>query len=322
MSDQQDDKDLIQIRFDVPELFNGWRLDHFIHAKIPRLSRSRIQRMIRAQLELGGNRWRVSQRVKTGEQYLLLRPAPEEPDVPRTFSIIENDDYLMAIDKPAGLPVHATARYHKNTLTAVLREHFLDQRVPTLAHRIDRETSGLMVLCLDQQAGIGMKRAFELRKVKKRYLAIVEGSPDDEGVIEYAIGPCETSGIRVRRAIDENGKPASTRYRVLERKGAYSLVEAFPQSGRQHQIRVHLSAIGCPIVGDKLYGPDPALMLEYLETGWSDALAERLRLPRHALHASDVYFRHPITQQDVHYHCPLSTDLREFWQNESTECLS
>lgn len=316
MSEQDDDIDLVSIRFDVPEIFHGWRLDHFIHAKIPRLSRSRIQQMIRAQLPLAGIRLRVSQRVKAGEHYLLLRPAPDEPDVPRSFSILEHDDHLMAIDKPAGLPVHATARFHRNTLTAVLREHFLDQRVPTLAHRIDRETSGLMVLCLTPTSEVGMKQAFERRQVTKRYLAIVEGNPNDEGTIEYAIGPCETSGIRVRRAISLHGQPAKTQYRVLERKGPFSLLEAFPQSGRQHQIRVHLAAINCPIVGDKLYGPDPALMLEYLETGWTESLAERLRLPRHALHASDVYFRHPITQQAVHYHCPLSSDLHEFWQTQ------
>jgi 23S rRNA pseudouridine1911/1915/1917 synthase len=313
--DPEQEPALIEVRLAVQPQYQGWRLDRFIKACIPRLSRSRIQQMIHAQRELQGLCLRPADRVRGGDEICLLRPRPHEPDVPREFRVLFSDGQLMAIDKPAGLPVHATARFHKNTLTCLLRERF-GEPCPTLAHRLDRETSGLMLLGQTREAGVALKALFRERRVHKRYLALVHGCPDPtSGTIELPLGPDTASGIRVKMGVVQGGFPARTRYHVLERRGDFSLLEAFPETGRQHQIRAHLGALGVPLVGDKLYGPDPSLFLEFIETGWSASLSERLLLPRHALHAADASFPHPVSQAPTHLSCDLPLDLRRFWEN-------
>ena len=319
--EQLDDKamskasdDLIQIRLAVLPQHDGWRMDHFIKARIPRLSRNRIQQMIRSQSDLGGAKLRPAMKVHSGQEVLLLRPAPDEPDVPRSFEVLHSDPLLMIIHKPAGLPIHATARFHRNTLVAVLRERF-NEDVPHPAHRLDRETSGLMVLARTAMADTALKESFRRREVDKSYLAIVHGRPPQEGLIDLPLGPDVDSGIRVKMGVAFAGSPARTRYGVLSSRGDFSLVEAQPETGRQHQIRAHLGALGHPIVGDKLYGEDPRCLLEYLETGWTQSLERRLLLPRHALHAASIAFPHPSTGERVCFSSPLPADLQDFWDS-------
>jgi 23S rRNA pseudouridine1911/1915/1917 synthase len=310
------DRELIEVRLTAGPHHDGQRLDCFIKACIPRLSRNRIQKMIRSQRSLGGLLHRPSKRVRAGEQIVLLRPAPEEPEVPRNFSVLYQDAQLLAINKPSGLPVHATARFHKNTLTALLRERFEEGAVPVLAHRLDRETSGLMLLGCSQEASIALKESFRRRQIQKKYTAIVVGSAPREGVIDLPLGPDVASGIRVKMAVvskDADGQAARTRFRNLQHRAGYSLVEVFPETGRQHQIRAHLSALGFPIVGDKLYGPDANTFLEYLETGWTKSLEKRLHLSRQALHAAEARFLHPTTGKTMHLVCPLDRELQDFW---------
>lgn len=307
--------DLIEIRLWADPQYEGWRMDRFVQARIPRLSRNRIQQMLRAQQTLGGQALRPSTRVRGGTEVVLLRPAPKEPDVPRTFDILHQDAHLLAIAKPPGLPVHATARFHRNTLTAVLREHFAPQPAPALAHRLDRETSGLMLLGRTSAASVALKEAFAHRAVKKTYLALVHGRPPAEGTIDYPLGADTTSGIRVKMGVVSSGLPALTRFRVREYRGEHALVEAYPETGRQHQIRVHLAAIGCPVVGDKLYGQSPDVWIEYLELGWTPRLAQLLSLRRHALHAAEAVFPHPADGQPTHLRCPWPEDLQTFWDS-------
>ena len=309
-----DESDLITIRFKVQPCHHGWRLDRFVKARIPRLSRNRIQQMIRSQSDLGAQALRPAARVRTGQLVELLRPAPEEPDVPMYYTVLHRDQALLAICKPAGLPVHATARFHRNTLTALLYRDFEGQVVPQMAHRLDRETSGVMLLGRTPEAGAALKRAFRERRVHKRYLAVVAGQPpEDSWTVELPLGPDIESGIRVKMGVmQQGGLPARTRFCTRARRGGHALVEAFPETGRQHQIRAHLGACGLPIVGDKLYGEAPCL-LEYLETGWTESLQQRLQLPRQALHAAAVSFPHPATGQQTTVECPLSEDLQAFW---------
>jgi 23S rRNA pseudouridine1911/1915/1917 synthase len=308
--------ELIELRLLVQPQYHGWRLDRYIAARIPRLSRNRIQKMIRSQRELGGAPLRAASRVRAGQELRLLRPAPEEPEVPRHFSVLFRDEVLLAIDKPAGLPVHATARFHRNTLTALLREAFPEGPLPVIGHRLDRETSGLMLLGVGQQNGAALKRIFRERLVEKRYLAIVHGQAPEQGVIDLPLGPDLGSGIRIKMGICESGLASRTGFRTLERRGRFSLVEACPETGRQHQIRAHLCAIGHPVVGDKLYGQPTELWLEYIETGWTPRLAERLLLRRQALHAAGARFPHPRTGEELCLECPLADDLRSFWESQ------
>lgn len=309
----EDDHELIPVRLRVDERFHGWRLDSFIKARIPRLSRTRIQQMIRAQGQLGGAIERPARRVYLGEELTLWRPKPVEPDVPRSFDILFSDEDVLAICKPAGLPVHATARFHQNTLTTVLRERF-PGAVPIPAHRLDRETSGLMLLGRTPEAGAALKAAFRLRRVHKRYLCIVHGQPPSEGIITLPLGLDPDGPIRIRMAVVPGGAEAVTRFRTLEHRGRFSLVEALPETGRQHQIRAHLLALGHPVVGDKLYGPDPSCFLEFIETGYTPSLARLLLLPRQALHAAEVSFPHPRTGCIQNLVCPLPSDLEDFWR--------
>lgn len=318
----------IEIRFVVAPQYAGWRLDHFLKAQVPRLSRARIQRMILAQAAAAGGqtvgaeadgagaagRWWPAARVQAGQEICLVRPAPVEPPVPREFALLHVDEALMAIAKPAGLPMHATARYHRNTLTALLCERFGSAATPRLVHRLDRETSGIVLLARTGAAEVALKRQLAQRRMHKSYWAIVQGDPGATGVIELPIGADPASGIRVKRAISADGLPSVTRFRTLARRGPFSLVQALPETGRQHQIRVHLAALGTPVVGDKLYGPDPRCHLEFMEGGWSESLAERLLLPRHALHAAAVCFTHPARDEVMQLCCPLAADLVAFWR--------
>ena len=179
------------------------------------------------------------------------------------------------------------------------------------------------MLGLDRPTTAALKALFRERRVQKRYLAMVHGRPSlAQGVIDLPLGRDTASGIRVKMGVVPGGHPSRTHYRVLETcatmHGELSLVEAFPETGRQHQIRAHLHAVGLPVVGDKLYGPDPALFLEFIETGWTESLRRRLLLPRQALHAADAIFPHPMSGEPLHLTCPLPPDLAAFWKNART----
>jgi 23S rRNA pseudouridine1911/1915/1917 synthase len=246
---------------------------------------------------------------------VLVRPPFEEPNVPLYFDILYEDEAILALDKPSGLPVHPSASYHKNTLTYLLRQRF-GPNAPQIAHRLDRETSGLLLCGRTREAERDLKMGFENRRVSKRYLAIVRGvMPDDEGRIEL---PMDTAkeGLHLLMEVtpEEVGYPSVTRYRVVARRDAATLVALAPESGRQHQLRVHLSAIGFPIIGDKLYGPEGHQpFLDYIETGMTDELLQRLGHERQALHAYGLEFTHPTTGERKTLRAPLPDDLVRLW---------
>jgi 23S rRNA pseudouridine1911/1915/1917 synthase len=235
--------------------------------------------------------------------------------VPLYFDVLYEDDAILAIDKPSGLPVHPSATYHKNTLTYLLRQRF-GPNAPQIAHRLDRETSGLLLCGRTREAERDLKIAFENRRVSKRYLAIVRGAmPDDEGRIELPMDQAK-EGLHILMEVTPEGEgyPSVTRYRVVARREGATLVSLAPESGRQHQLRVHLSAIGFPIIGDKLYGPEGSQpFLDYIETGMTDDLRQRLGHDRQALHAYELEFTHPTKREPMKLRAPLAEDLFELW---------
>jgi len=253
--------------------------------------------------------------VRAGETVVLVRPPFAEPNVPLYFDVLYEDDAVLAIDKPAGLPVHPSATYHKNTLTYLLRQRFGDD-APQIAHRLDRETSGLLLCGRTHAAERQLKIGFESRQVSKRYLAIVRGvMPDDEGQIALPMDRAK-EGLHVLMEVTPEGEgyPSVTRYRVVARRDDATLVSLAPQSGRQHQLRVHLSALGFPIIGDKLYGPEgPQPFLDYIETGMTAELRQRLGHDRHALHAYELEFKHPTSGEPMALSAPLAPDLVGLW---------
>jgi len=251
--------------------------------------------------------------VRAGQIIHLDRPAPNEPDVPRHFEVLYEDADVLALDKPAGLPMHPSAKFYRNTVTALLRERYPEEGLQ-IAHRIDRETSGVLLVARTPSAASWLKRAFARRAVDKSYLALVKGHPRDEGVIDRPIKLLDTpSHVMMGPAAD--GLPAVTRFRVVQRYAEHALCAAHPETGRQHQIRVHLAAIGHPIVGDKIYGAGERYFMracdEEASQGLiSDELLERFDgLPRHALHAHRLTFPHPRTRAPMTIESPLSADL-------------
>lgn len=293
------------------------RLDQFIRRQIPRLSRTRAQAVVR---ECGffpdGRRRRPSDIVRAGETVLLVRERFQEPDVPLHFGVVHDDGVVLGIDKPPGLPMHRTASYHRHTLAYLLREHYAESGgfIPRMAHRLDRETSGLVICALSGGAERTLMRAFEEHRVQKTYQAIVRGVPEARtGAITLPMAPVR-EGLHLLMEVRDDGLASHTDYEVLDTRGGYARLALFPRTGRQHQLRVHLSAIGHPIVGDKLYGPEAERpFLEIIETGLTPSLLERLGHPRQALHALAADLVHPSTGAPLHLEAPFAEDLERLW---------
>jgi 23S rRNA pseudouridine1911/1915/1917 synthase len=299
---------VIEHTFVVENECEGWRLDRFLVKKIPRLSRTRVQRVIRGECWVDGRVCKPSSVVMPGQKVTFRRPAPVEPDAPRTLPVLLEDEHFYALDKPAGIAMHPTAKFHFSTVTAVLREKFPGEALQ-ITHRLDLETSGVLLIARSRDAAVALKRAFAKRKVHKRYLAIARGALDGEGVVDRPLG-LAGGLVRVKMAVRDDGLPARTKWRALKRHDGYTLVECLPETGRQHQIRAHLDAIGHPIAGDKLY-PDERIFADYQDHGW-DAIADRVDLPRQALHAAGLAFPHPVTGETVEVASPLPPDLQSF----------
>jgi 23S rRNA pseudouridine1911/1915/1917 synthase len=306
-------REIMPLALRVPAECDGWRLDHFLKQRIRRLSRTKICTIIESQVWLSnGRKPRPALAVRAGDTIHIDRPAPIEPEVPREFPILASDAHFMAIDKPAGLPMHTTAKFWKNTLVAILRERFPEEGLQ-ICHRIDRETSGVLLIARTREAASFLKRAFAARAVKKTYLALVHGIPaPSSGVIDAPMRLIE-SRSHLMMGCEPDGLPAVTRYRVHTVFARHALVEASPETGRQHQIRVHLAHIGHPIVGDKLYGASEQAFMDYCDSGMTPALLTLFDgLPRHALHAARLIFPHPETKEMITVESPLPDDLGDY----------
>lgn len=312
------------LTFAVPAELAGQRLDRFLQNRMPRLSRSRAQEIIDAcAYRDDGKRRRASDIVREGEVVMLVRERFQEPETPLTFDVVYDDEAVLGVDKPAGLPMHPTATYHKHTLSYLLKERYGDdERTPSIAHRLDRETSGVVLCGRSRRDVAALKRAFETRAVSKTYLAIVHGVIEvDEGSIAFPMAPTRDR-LHVLMEVRDDGLAAVSEYRVLARAHAHSLVELHPRTGRQHQLRVHLAAIGHPVVGDKLYGAENETpFLEYIETGMTAALEARLGHARQALHAHKIRCAHPRTGEPFEVVAPLAADLRALWERVSGTAL-
>lgn len=316
VSEAAEPRGIMPLALRVSPECDGWRLDHFLKQRIRRMSRTKICTVIATQVRLSSGRQpRPALIVRTGDTIHIDRPAPIEPEVPRHFEILAEDAYFIAIDKPAGLPMHTTAKFWKNTLVALLRERYPEERLQ-ICHRIDRETSGVLLVARTHEAASFLKRAFARRAIKKTYLALVHGIPAQaEGVIDAPMRLVD-SKTHLLMGIEPDGLPAVTRYRVQKTFAEHALLEAFPESGRQHQIRVHLAFLGHPIVGDKLYGASEQAFMDYCDSGMTPALLDLFDgFPRHALHATRLIFPHPKTGELITVESPLPDDIRSYMKD-------
>ncbi|MBT9161269.1 MAG: RluA family pseudouridine synthase [Dehalococcoidia bacterium] len=280
---------------------SGIRLDKYI-AERCELSRSHIQKLIAEErVLLNGRAVKASQKVTSGERIVVAVPPPTPisvapEDIP--LDIVYEDDYVMVIDKPAGLTVHPAPGHRSGTLVNAILAHCPDLMTikgsvrPGIVHRLDKDTSGLMMVAKNDAAQMSLSGQIKRRAIKKGYLALVSGhlSPA-QGTIEAPIGRHPRD--RKRMAVISTGREARTFYKVKEYLQSYSLLEVHTETGRTHQIRVHLSSIGHPVVGDAVYGKRSDL------------------LGRQFLHAHRLGFRLPSSGDFVEFESALPLDLQE-----------
>lgn len=302
---------MTHLQFQVPATEAGQRLDHFLVTQIPEHSRSQIQRLIKdGHVRLGGRTVTPHTALRAGDAVFVDLPPPVEPkpiSQPLPIDIVYEDDDVVVVNKAAGMVVHPAAGHADGTLVNALLYHIEDlsgiggERRPGIVHRLDRGTSGLMVVAKNDAAHVELTRQFQDREVEKEYVALVWGVVQPGRRIDAPIGrdPVhrEKMSARARRA-----RSAVTRVTHAEHMRGVSLLHLAIATGRTHQIRVHLSAIGHPIVGDRLYGgtrrhqPADLRALTHLE--------------RPFLHAARLAFGHPTDERRMEFTAPLPADLQ------------
>ncbi len=295
----------------IPDELAGSRLDQALTSLFPEYSRSRLSDWIRRGLvSVDRHRCRARDRVAGGEQ-VELEPAPArdaerwDPQ-PLALELLHEDPHLLVVDKPAGLVVHPGAGNPDGTLVNALLYRFPDLAgVPRagIVHRLDKHTSGVLVVARTLEAHKCLVDALKRRSIERTYLAIVAGRLDAGGRVDAPLGRHRVQ--RTRMAVTDGGRPSATRYRVERRFRAHTLVRATLESGRTHQIRVHMAHVGHPLVGDPVYGGRLSVPPRA-----SAALAEHLRgFKRQALHAASLGLRHPESGKDMDWQSPLPEDM-------------
>jgi 23S rRNA pseudouridine1911/1915/1917 synthase len=284
----------------------GQRLDVFLSEKINELTRAQIQKLVESKrVRVNGVTSKSNRRLKEGErveiEYELPEPEVIQPeDIP--LDIIYKDSTLLIVDKPSGMVVHPGVGNRTRTLVNALLFHFPDiggvgpEERAGIVHRLDKETSGLMVIARNRTAYSQLQRQFKQREVEKLYLGLVWGKmPEKKGEFSWAIGRHVKHGERISVST-RKPKEARTLYSVQKEYDEFTLLEIRPLTGRTHQIRVHLAASGHPLVGDTRYGPRKA----------------KIRAPRLFLHASKLSFRHPETGERVEFLSPMPKEMKDF----------
>jgi 23S rRNA pseudouridine1911/1915/1917 synthase len=320
--------------FRAAETHRGWRLDHFLALNLPQISRSRLQQLIaEGRVTLTGETiGDPNKRVKPGDLVTIGIPPPL-PAIPQPelipLSVAYEDADLIVIDKPAGLVVHPAAGNLDGTLVNALLAHCGDSLVgiggvarPGIVHRLDKNTSGLLVAAKNERSMRSLAKQFAAHAVERTYNAVVWGCPRaNEGVVEGNLGrnPFDRKRMAVLR---EQGKPARTHYRVLETMGRgrediartfATLLECRLETGRTHQIRVHLAHIGHPLIGDSVYGRSrrpPRAKTPAEQIAYEAAAA----FPRQALHAGVLGFFHPARQVKMRFESPWPEDFANLVQ--------
>jgi 23S rRNA pseudouridine1911/1915/1917 synthase len=348
-------EDAIQRVIRVPPEFAGTRLDVFVKLQLRNTSRTRARAIIKnSAFSPEGIPLRHNSRVQANQYLILWRPRFEEEVEETPLAILFEDDWLLVVDKPPFVAVHPTARYYHSTLIKRLEVQRPNEFF-SLVHRLDRETSGLVLIAKTRASERAFKRlledrsvqamvvaenetylqmrkserlAFERRArtaqpVRKTYLALTWGTPPN-GTIDTPLEVDTDNPLRVkmRLAPKGTGLEARTDVSVLETRGRYALISCELHTGRQHQIRLHLASLGCPVVGDKLYGPNERFLARAADKELTDEDLRLLELPRHALHAHRYEMPHPFTDQNLVVMSPLAADLELFFATASSEAES
>lgn len=302
-------EDWVEVPFEVQKPQNALRLDAFLAGRLKRYSRAEVQRLIgEGRVFLRGRTAKASARVADGDRILIRYPRHEEPPCPHTeLPVLYEDADLLAVNKPGGVLSHPTDKIVENAATSILRRQFPNLTLH-LAHRLDRDTSGVLLFAKNPAAARRLNESFFERKVQKEYLALVAGRPDwDHKTVDMPLGR-EGALIKVRQAASQDGQPAVTEFEVVLRGVRHALVRARPKTGRLHQIRVHLAGLGHPIVGDKLYTGDGGLYMKMVRKTLSPEDLGVLGAERQMLHAHRLAFPWESTVKAIT--APLPDDFR------------
>ena len=297
-----------QYEFKVDSDSSRERLDIFLSVQQTEISRSRLKKLIvEGRVTVNGVEQRAGYKVRAGDRIMIQVPSPVGLDTsPEAIplNIIFEDEYLIALDKPVGMVVHPAPGHSSGTLINALLYHCNDLsgiggvERPGIVHRLDKDTSGLVIAAKTESAHKNLARQFKKREIRKEYLAIVKGNvKKDKGSIHASIGRHKVHRKKMdTRAL--NGREAQTEYEVVHRSEGWSFLRLWPKTGRTHQIRVHLASIHHPIIGDKLYG----------------GKSTHHKMDRQALHAHRLELKHPITGSNLSFCAPLPPDMVVFLQ--------
>lgn len=298
----------------IGEAQQGLRLDKALADLLPDLSRERLKALIvDGQVTSGGRFLNPSMKVAVGQSFAIAMPTPVESeavaqDIP--LNIVYEDADLIVIDKPAGMVVHPAVGNLDGTLVNALLHHCKDSLSgiggvarPGIVHRIDKDTSGLLVVAKSDKAHEGLAQQFSAHSIDRLYAAIVYGIPNPAaGTVDTWIGRSDSDRKKMAVHREGRGKHAVTHYRVIDRLRGAALVECRLQTGRTHQVRVHLTHLGHPLIGDPVYGRERKGFKSILET---------LSFKRQALHAKRLGFIHPVTGEKLSFDSALPTDMQE-----------
>lgn len=351
---------------------SGVRLDQFLKERYNRRSREALKRAIDSGAVVvvrpedathhPQGKSKASQKLLHGDKVLVTSKRKTEPEVNLNYSIVFEDEFMVVINKPPKLPVHPAGRFFFNTLLVHLQTNgfelaFNSERTYYPVHRLDKETSGIIIFAKTKEAATLLTNQFKFRTTEKKYLAIVHGEPkEDFFSINQSIGKNPKSRIGLKMypmPISEGGQDAHTDFQVLERRNGFTLLSCFPRTGRQHQIRAHADLAGFPLVGDKIYGlsdNDVLILLgdepddeesdsdsdaslfdaddnlievaqdqsELTEPKTLESIEASLPLPRHALHAAGIKIEHPKTKVLMTFEAELPFDLKTFFDGLKT----
>ena len=287
----------------------GRRLDDYLAEKFPFFSRASWQREIYGGVVIvnGTVAKKPAQRLQLGDELRRIHPFEEEPEVDTNMEILWTDGELAALKKPAGLPMHEAGYYRRRTVAGVLPQVLGDGWTPV--HRLDRETSGLLLCARRATVRAQLTSMWTFKQVSKTYLAITVGAPTENvWTVDLPI-KAERQARHNRAEVSGDGASAITNFRVMERGEDAALIEARPITGKTNQIRLHAAASGFPLVGDKMYGSNPDILELYRSEGNSPRVKELAGYPRHALHAWRLSLIHPLTKKELELSCPLPADL-------------